>query len=190
MTISYTIRDEAQWADGTPISGDDFAFTYETLIDPAVAEYRYQYTGNPYELIVPTSIEAGPKTFRFAMVAPTLRHEDLFEWLIPRHQVEGTDVLTDWNDVPWVSGGPFSFDSWDRGVRLTLVRNENYWKTDQAGNPLPHLDGVEFRFIPEIEEIIKAFQGREVDVIQPPPFLPSLDSAGVTRTRWSGSSPW
>ncbi len=174
MTVAYTIRDEAQWADGTPISGDDFAFTHQTLLDPAVTEQRYQFTGNPYELIVPGSTEAGPKTFRFAMSAPTLRHEELFEWLIPRHQVEGTTLLTDWNDMPWVSGGPFVFESWDRGNRITLTRNEHYWKTDSSGNQLPYLDAVEFRFIPETEELIRAFVAREVDVIQPPPWLQGL----------------
>ncbi|NQV07338.1 hypothetical protein HQ535_12380, partial [bacterium] len=34
QTIRYTIRDEAQWADGVPISGDDFLFTLEIIMDP------------------------------------------------------------------------------------------------------------------------------------------------------------
>ena len=36
MTIAYAIRDEASWDDGTPISGGDFQFTLETILDPGL----------------------------------------------------------------------------------------------------------------------------------------------------------
>ena len=184
MTVHYRIRDEAVWADGTPISGDDFAFTYETLIDPAISEVQFGISEG-YGLIDPASIEIGVKTFAYTMTQPSLTHEELFHWLIPRHQVEGSDVLNDWNDSPWLSGGPFVLDTWDRGGsdgvatsfgRLTLVRNDNYWKTDAAtGDPLPYLDGVVFEFIPETQQILSAFAARELDVINPPPWAPEIE---------------
>ena len=34
MTVVYTIKEEAIWADGTPISGADFEFTYNLIMDP------------------------------------------------------------------------------------------------------------------------------------------------------------
>ena len=34
MTVKYTIKDEAMWEDGIPISGDDFLYTYEIIMDP------------------------------------------------------------------------------------------------------------------------------------------------------------
>ncbi|MCU0280985.1 MAG: ABC transporter substrate-binding protein [Acidimicrobiia bacterium] len=33
-TVRYQIREEAVWEDGTPISGEDFAFTLETIMNP------------------------------------------------------------------------------------------------------------------------------------------------------------
>ncbi len=186
MTVRYVIRDEARWADGTPISGDDFAFTYETLTTPEIAAAPGDRFA-PYDLIDGDSLEIGAKTFAFTMAHPTLSHEELFAWLIPRHQVDGTDVLNDWNTQPWMSGGPFVVDTWDRGGsdgvtfapgRLTLVRNDNYWKTHRdTGDPLPYLDGVVFEFIPETESILRAFAARELDVINPPPFVPELERA-------------
>jgi ABC-type transport system substrate-binding protein len=182
MTVRYTIRDEAVWDDGVPISGDDFAFTLEMLQNPDTnAGYKID---DVYESI--ESYEAGPKTFSMTLNRPTILYEQLFRVLIPKHAVEGTDFLNDWNDTMWPSGGPFVFTAWEKGNNITVERNDNYWKTDPAtGQQLPYLDSVEFRFIPETESIIRAFKAREVDVIQPPPNpetvdqLVALEFAGV-----------
>ena len=173
MTVRYTIRDEAVWDDGVPISGDDFAFTLEMLQNPDTnAGYEIDDVYASIE-----AFEAGPKTFSFTLEKPTILYEQLFRVLIPKHAVEGSDFLVDWNDKMWPSGGPFKFSTWERGERIVVERNDNYWKIDpEYGQQLPYLDSVEFRFIPEVEEIIRAFKAREVDVIQPPPFEPTIDS--------------
>ena len=178
MTIKYTIRDEAVWADGTPISGDDYQFTYEQIMATELT------IKTNYEDIVDTVV--GDKTFEFTMSAPTLQAELMFGELLPKHAVEGTDLTADWNETRWVTCGPFQFDSASTGEFVTAVRNDNYWKTDpETGQQLPYLDAVEFRFIPEAEEIIRAFKRRDVQVIQPPPVagtideLVSLESSGA-----------
>jgi len=168
MTVRYTIKDEAQWEDGTPISGDDFQFTLDTILDPDLPIDK-----TTYEDIV--SSTAGAKTFEYTLSAPTLLYELLFakgsdNGLIPKHSVEGSDFVADWNDKMWASAGPFIFSDWAKGEFITLVRNENYWKTDpETGQQLPYLDSVTFKFIPETESLINAFKAREVDVIQPDP---------------------
>ncbi len=173
MTVTYTIRDEAVWEDGVPISGDDFAFTLETLQSPDTSD-AYQID-DVYGWV--DSYEAGPKTFSMTLNRPTILYEQLFNILVPKHAVEGTNFLEDWNETMWPSGGPFRFAEWEKHDHITVERNDNYWKIDpETGNSLPYLDAVEFRFIPETEEIIRAFKAREVDVIQPPPFVPSIDS--------------
>ncbi len=172
MTIKYTILDEAVWEDGVPISGGDFAFTLEILQDPD--------TNTPYPLDdvygLIESFDAGPKTFSMTLNQPTILYEQLFRVLIPKHAVEGTDFLNDWNDTMWPSGGPFVFTTWVKGNNITVERNDNYWKTDPAtGQPLPYLDAIEFRFIPDTEEIVRAFKAREVDVIRPSPSPETID---------------
>ena len=61
-TVRYQIRDEAVWADGTPISGDDYLFTYQTITDPDLPIDK-----TIYEDIDPASVVAGPKTFEFTL---------------------------------------------------------------------------------------------------------------------------
>ncbi|AZR74896.1 peptide ABC transporter substrate-binding protein [Anoxybacter fermentans] len=59
------------------------------------------------------------------------------------------DVLKwgeDWNFHP-VGTGPFKFEKWIQDDKIVLSKNENYWAKDENGNPLPYLDGIEFRII-------------------------------------------
>jgi len=166
MTIIYNIREEAVWSDGVPITADDFAFTVETSL-ALEAETEHQST---YTAVQIRSFEGEGKTFSVTLRRPTMEHEALFRWLIPKHAVEGTAITEDWNTTAWPSGGPFVLDTFDQGQSVRLVRNETYWKTDpDTGMQLPYLDSVEFRFLPETERIIAAFKARRVDVIQPPP---------------------
>jgi peptide/nickel transport system substrate-binding protein len=164
MTVRYTIKDRARWEDGTPISGDDFLFTLETILDPDLPVSR-----TTYEDIYLDSIVVGDKTFEYTLAAPTTLYELIFGTILPKHSIDGSDFATDWNDQMWASGGPFRLDEWIKGESIKLVRNDNYWKTDaETGQQLPYLDSVLFTFIPETESIIDAFKAREVDVIQPP----------------------
>jgi len=170
MTVNYTIRDEAVWADGTPISGDDFQFTLDTIMNE-----DYPITRDTYSDIVST--EVGDKTFSYTMSAPTVLYELIFGEILPKHDIEGTDFVNDYNEERWVSSGPFSFDTWAKGEFITLVKNDNYWKTDEeTGQQLPYLDSVTFRFIPETEALINAFRAREVDVINPDPNTENIET--------------
>ncbi len=165
MTVKYTIKDEAVWEDGTPISGDDFLFTLNTILDPDLPVDK-----TTYEDIDLDSVIVGAKTFEYTLAAPTALYELVFGLILPKHSIEGSDFTTDWNDKMWASGGPFIFSEWATGEFIKLVRNDNYWKTDaETGQQLPYLDSVIFRFIPESESLINAFKAREVDVIQPDP---------------------
>ena len=179
-TVTFRIRDEAVWEDGAPVTGEDVVFTYEVIAGiedrPNLAE--------PYQAI--SSITADGKTVTLTFGAPTLAFERMFPTVIPAHQVRGTDVMADWNRVPWMSAGPFRLESWAPGDRVTLVRNDNYWKAGPDGTALPFLDRVVFRFIGETERLIEAFESRAVDVFTPPPWsatvdrLRALDGAQVT----------
>jgi ABC-type transport system substrate-binding protein len=170
-TIRYQILDAAQWEDGTPISGFDFEFTYQTIMNP-----DYPITRTTYEDIIPESVVAGDKTFEYTLAQPTLQAELIFGLILPKHDIEGSDFMADWNDHMWVSGGPFKFDRWNKGEFIRLVRNDNYWKIDPAtGQQLPYLDEVIFRFIPDTAALVNAWKARELDVINPPPDVGQLE---------------
>ncbi|MFV2001059.1 MAG: ABC transporter substrate-binding protein [Acidimicrobiia bacterium] len=170
MTVRYQILEGAMWSDGVPVTGADFQFTLDTILDPDLP-----ITRTTYEDII--SSEVGDKTFEYTLNAPTAQYELIFGTIIPKHAVEGTDFVADWNDTMWPSAGPFVFDEWSTGEFLSVVRNDNYWKSDpDTGQALPYLDKVTFKFIPETESIITAFKAREIDVIQPPPATDTIEA--------------
>ena len=112
---------------------------------------------------------AGDKTFEFTLGTPTLQVENLFSLILPRHQIEGTDFATAYDQTGWLSCGPFRIDSWQPGQSLRLVRNDNYWKTDpETGERLPYLDSLVVRFYPDQAALLEAFRGREVQAITLP----------------------
>ena len=53
--------------------------------------------------------------------------------------------------------GPFRFESWTRGDRLVLVRNEDYW------GEKAHLDELIFRPIPDNAARLQALQAGDID---------------------------
>lgn len=170
MTVNYTIKDEAVWADGTPITGEDFQFTYETIMNE-----DYPIVRTNYEDITETVV--GEKTFSFTLAQPTVIFEFMFGEILPKHDIEGNDFVADYNDSRWVSNGPFSFKEWAKGEYIILEKNPNYWKVDdETGQQLPYLDQVTFRFIGESEALINAFKAREVQVIDPDPNTETIEA--------------
>ena len=162
LTVRYEIRDDAVWADGTPISGQDIAFTLEVILDPA-----NNVNTSVYEDII--SHEADVKSFEYTLAVPTAQFELLFDVIIPKHDVDGTSFSEDWNTTAWVSGGPFVFEEWQDGDVIRFTRNDNYWKTDPVtGQILPYLDGIEMKVGLSPLSLVELFVRQELDIIDPP----------------------
>lgn len=147
-TITYRVRDEAVWEDGTPVTATDLAFTYDLVM--RLGE-RSSTPTTTYELIDPSSLVVDGKTLTFTMSRPDPGFETLFEWVVPAHLIDSDSFANDWNDSLWTSAGPFRFVSLERrGIEepsvVVLERNPAYWETDPAtGDRLPYLDGIEVR---------------------------------------------
>ncbi len=85
--------------------------------------------------------------------------------------------------------GPFRFKSWEEGQDLILVKNENYYEWDSAGNRLPYLDAVKISFFDNrATEFLLLQQGRldfmnDVD----PSFKDEvLNKKGELKKDWTG----
>ncbi len=102
---------------------------------------------------------ASPDLFLLQTVATSL----------PVFMVSPTAVKTngaEWAKTHPVGTGPFKLQSWDYGVKMVFVKNENYWGKDENGNKLPYLDGITFKFIPENVTCTTAFKNGEIDVLR------------------------
>ena len=62
-----------------------------------------------------------------------------------------------------ISSGPFVLESWERGSTMKLVKNPNYWRMGEDGQPLPYLDGITFEVIPEDATRLLKLKAGELD---------------------------
>lgn len=75
--------------------------------------------------------------------------------IVPKEEVEG------WGDDfgrNLVGTGPFAFKEWRKGDCVILEKSDNYWGEE------PHLDGVTFKFINDVNMMTNALRTGEIDV--------------------------
>jgi peptide/nickel transport system substrate-binding protein len=144
FTLTYHIRPEARWSDGTPLTARDFLFTYRAKLKHPSSE------DDPHKTMVSRVRAVDAKTVRVVLRARFFFwREALFDVVLPRHALRDEDLGKIWSDGivnPKTGGpigsGPFLVRAWDRGKTLTLVRNRNYWGPHPA-----YLDRIVLRFV-------------------------------------------
>jgi peptide/nickel transport system substrate-binding protein len=169
MRVTYYIRNNARWSDGVPVSGRDFAFTWNTIRN---LRYREHISQEGYEDI--RSVKGSGKVVTVAFKRNYAAWRNLFPYVLPQHALAGTDMLTVWSDcicnpkkgnAP-IGDGPFLLTRFDRGSGVTLTRNPRGWHGKRA-----KLDSIVFRFITNTNSEIQAIRSGEVDAIYPAPQL-------------------
>lgn len=64
-----------------------------------------------------------------------------------------------------IGTGPFKFRIWKEGVKLVLLKNEDYFEKDSLGNSLPYLDAVAITFIVDKQSVFLEFVKGNIDFI-------------------------
>ena len=150
-TLEVTLRDGLRFSDGHPLTAEDVAFSFRTIYDDRTASpvFRDAMTigGRPIEVTV-TDAHHLRLTFPEAVAAPENYLSNLS--VLPRHILEEDFNKGTFKDAyaitsepqRIVTAGAFIVEAVTPGERITLKRNPNFWKKDQAGTQLPYLDGL------------------------------------------------
>jgi peptide/nickel transport system substrate-binding protein len=62
-----------------------------------------------------------------------------------------------------VGSGPMQFVEWLSGDHITLKRWDNYWEMGEDGKPLPYMDGIEYRIVPDSTAKMLALRAGTLD---------------------------
>jgi peptide/nickel transport system substrate-binding protein len=156
QTVKFTFSDKAVWSDGKPVTAADFKATWQVSIDPK----NNISDRTPYEDI--KSVKVQGKTGIVVWKKPFADWENtVATGVYPAHIVAGKDMNeTFLNSIP-VSSGPWKFQSWQKGVQLTVVRNPAF----KAG-PQMKLDRVVWKYILDTNarfQAIKAGEGQATE---------------------------
>jgi peptide/nickel transport system substrate-binding protein len=133
--ITYRIR-TGRWSDGAPFDARDVGFTIDALRNPktavpdtsAVADVVRWSAPRPNTLVVQLRQPSAPFIASFL----TLGANDPFA-ILPRHIAAKYASLDQSSlDTNPVGLGPFKLAQWQRGTRLSFVRNPYYWRGPAA----------------------------------------------------------
>jgi peptide/nickel transport system substrate-binding protein len=160
LSITFHLRPDAQWSDGTPITARDVVFTWSVQTDAEVGWYA-SYTKETI-----TSVEAmDDHTVRFRFCQPDPYHlMDANEGLIvPAHAWEPIP-RADWPSTDWlpvtVAGGAFQPTRHAPQQEIVLERNPNYWIEG-----LPRADRIVWRIVPDQAALLTQLRAGDLDFI-------------------------
>lgn len=168
-SVTYTIRKDAKWSDGSDITPKDFQFWLKVQQDERVPVP----SRDPYDKARITV--QGPDTFTITYDTPYLFADSTSPGIAPSAEMASAWAAFDsstakldpktsakaindaWTkfisgfttsrNLPKVVAGPFKPTQWRAGNSLTMVRNTNYWRTPKGGVD-KYVQSVQYRFIP------------------------------------------
>jgi peptide/nickel transport system substrate-binding protein len=175
--ITIKLRDDIVWSDGTPITADDFVFTYEMIMDPG----NTVASQNPYDLLA--SVEApDPQTVVMTFEEPFASWQaQLWRGVLPKHilqpvfDAEGTIDEAAWNREPTVGCGPYVGDTWESGSYIRFVKSPNYWLGE------PKIEEIFLQFVPDDASQTASMIAGTADLGTFPPLsdVPTLEAGGL-----------
>lgn len=169
---TFTLRDNAKWSDGEPVTADDFVFAFQRILAPATAaDYAYLL----YPIKNAEAVYAGEAdtstlgvqaidalTLQITLERSTpyfldqLSHYTAYP--LPRHTVEAHG--NEWSRPGnMVSNGAFQLEDWQSQTRITATRNPNFHDADQVA-----LDEVVYFPIEERNTALNRFRAGEIDI--------------------------
>ncbi len=178
-SITYNLRGDVKWTDGTPLTSHDFKFSYQLYGDTIIASARQDYLenfvklrdkkGNPTDIVDFDKAILTPNdtTLIFNFDKPVAKHLIEFHTSltpIPKHvwkDVKPSEFRSsELNANPTVSCGPFKFKEWKRQQEFTVVSNPDY------NVPAPgKIPTITMRIIPEYTTQLTQLKTGAIDVM-------------------------
>jgi microcin C transport system substrate-binding protein len=126
MGVAFELRPEAKFNDGTPVTAEDVAWTFETLREKGRPFYR-QYYGD----IASVTVE-GPRRVVFHFKSALNRELPLILGemaVMPKHWWAGREFDKPLTDPP-LGSGPYRVGHFEFGRSLTMERVPDVWSKD------------------------------------------------------------
>lgn len=169
---TFTLRDGIKFADGSPITAKDVAFSYTRALDPANAfEYAYQLyyikNGEAFNSGECSAEDLGIKVLADNKIEITLERPTPYfvsltgfgtyaiisEEFASKQADYGADVDSA------LASGPFKVVEWNKGQYVRYEKNENYW---DAANV--HIDELYFYCVSETSTELTMFETGGLDM--------------------------
>lgn len=177
LEYTFYLREDARWSNGDPVTADDFLFSYQRILSPALgAQYDYMFDvvenarafrKGEIEDFSEVGFEAvDDRTLLVRLANPTPYFLSLLNnacwWPVhPPTILEHGRIdqrATGWTRAgSFVGNGPFALAEWTTGRAIRAEPNPHYWDADRV-----RLNGIRFAVIesPDTEE--RAFRSGQL----------------------------
>lgn len=158
QTLHYRIAPQAQWSDGTPVTGNDFRYLWEGMRDTPGT-----IGAAPYLAIEDLRVSEGGKAVDVDLGRRLADHRVLFTHLLPSHLLHGQPFAESLATTIPASAGRLMVRAVDhsRGV-VELGRNDRYWGSETARTELVYLRPV--RGVVEGTDYLRSGQFSYLDI--------------------------
>lgn len=162
--VSFTLREGARFADGSPVTVEDVLWSMETLGTQGAQRYRTAWSK------VAKATATGPRTVRFEFNTAD-RELPLILGMRPilkKAQYDGVDFAASSQMAP-VGSGPYVVASHVPGRQITFRRNPDWWGRDLPFNRGQHnFDEVRVEYFADASVVFEAFKAGEITVYREP----------------------
>ena len=157
--VIFHINPKARFQDGTPITAEDAAFSFNTFFEKGVPQFRQYYSNvdgvtalDRYR--VKFTLKEGNKEMILSLATNRV---------IPKHYWESRDFSEPQTEVP-VGSGPYRISDYKIGQYIVWERVKDYWAKDLPVNKGQHnFDYIRYDYYRDQNVAFEAFKAGEYD---------------------------
>jgi len=160
MGVSFDLRPEARFNDGSPVTAEDVVWTFDTLRSKGRPNYRQYYAD------VTDAVAETPRRVTFHFRSNTNRELPMILGelpVLPKHWWAGRDFDHPLTDPP-LGSGPYRIGRFEFGRTLTLERVPDWWGRDlPTAKGLDNFDRIHTEYFRDGTVAMEAFKAGQID---------------------------
>lgn len=159
--VAFTLRAEARWHDGKPITVEDVIWTFNTLVEKGRPFYRFYYGS------VGKVEKTGPRTVKFSFKEGENRELPLILGqlvVLPKHYWAGRDFEATTLEPP-LGSGAYRIASFEPNRSVVLERVKDYWAQNLGVKKgTGNYDTLRFEYYRDTTVALEAFKAGNIDI--------------------------
>ena len=177
LTYTFHMREGLKWSDGSPLTAEDFVYSWKRVADPnTAAPYGETVLGmvKGFDEAAAGNVDAlavsapDPLTFVVELdhTCPYFDKLAAFQVLAPvqKATVEANGDAWAISPETYIGNGPFQVTEWVSGSHIVFSKNANYWDADSI-----KLDSIKLLLIEDPNASLNAYQTGEAMMIKTMP---------------------
>jgi microcin C transport system substrate-binding protein len=161
MWVAFELRPEAKFSDGVPVTAEDVAWTYRTLLEKGRPSFRIQMAD-----VKDVAVE-GPRRVVFHFKSNENRELPLILGglpVLPKHFFDGRDFTKPLTDPP-IGSGPYRIANFELGRSVTYERRPDWWAANlPTGKGTNNFDRVHMEYFRDSTVAMEAFKAGQIDL--------------------------